>query len=176
MSAISFPIRFAKPHKPDHTPDRDVTDRVKYWGRRGIFFGGTSGIVLGAIFVAIPFSTDVPAFGVFGTLLVGAVECAVIGGGFAALAAALFANGGVRSRTAQFERTLKAGRRPAGVGHQDNDVPLAEWPSRWAYPVQPNKYPLPLMPNEVASAAFSLADARAQLNTIDAWEKGNTGP
>lgn len=137
MSVISLPKRYAQPRS---TPTRDVTDSVKRWGRRGIFFGGTFGIALGAIFVAIPFSTDVLAFGVLGTLLVGAVECAVIGGGFAALGAALFANGGVWSRAAQFQPPL-AGRRPAGVGHQDSDIPLAEWPPRWTYPVQPAGQP-----------------------------------
>lgn len=172
MSAISLPRRVAEPLGLGRTPYRDVTDRVKCWGRRGIFFGGTFGIALGAIFVAMRLSTDVLAFGVIGTLLVGAVECAVIAGGFAALGAALFANGG--GKTAQFER--KAGRRSAGVGHQDGDVPLADWPCRWTYPVQPTRQPLLRVPDEAANAAFSMTDARARLNTIDAWENGNCGP
>lgn len=173
MSVISLPKHFAEPRRP---PSRYVTDRVKCWGRRGIFFGGNFGIALGVIFVAIPFSTDILTFGVFGTLLVGAVECAVIGGGFAALGAALFANDEVEGRTAQPDHTLGATRRPASVGHQDSDIPLAEWPSRWTYPIQPARRPLSCAPDEITSAVFSKTDADARLNTIDAWENGNTGP
>ena len=84
--------------------------------------------------MAIPFTSDVLTFGTIGTLLVGAVECAVIAGAFAALGAALFASGVRRRSTPQFERILKAGR-PSAVTYL-RDVPLAEWPDRWAYPVQ----------------------------------------
>lgn len=96
MSVISLPKHFTEPKRPRPTPTRDVTRRVKRWGRRGIFFGGAFGIALGATFVTIPLSTDTLAFGAIGTLLVGAVECAVIGGGFAALSAALLAGDKIR--------------------------------------------------------------------------------
>lgn len=172
MSAISASSRVAEPHTPETTgtPIHDVTASVKSWGRTGIILGANFGIVLGAIFVAIPFSTDVLTFGVFGTLLVGAVECAVIGGAFAASAAAIFANGVRGGSTAQYERMLKAGH-PSGV-----DVPLAEWPARWTYPPKPTVQPLPRARDEVANPPSSLRDAQARLNTIDAWENGNTGP
>lgn len=176
MSAISATGRFAKPRtsQPSSIPINDVTDCVKSWGRRGIFFGASFGFIFGAIFVAIPFTSDVLTFGVIGTLLVGAVECAVIAGGFAALAAAIFANG-VRGRSsAQFERILRAGRRSAVV--PPRDVPLAEWPPRWAYPTQQSNASPPPSFDDGFNSAISAPDVQARLNTIDAWENGNTGP
>ena len=181
MSAISAPRRFAVPRMPDFSsaplssvPLHDVTDSVKSWGRTGIILGANFGLVLGAILVAIPFTTDVLTFGVIGTLLVGAVECAVIAGGFAALGAALFANGVHARSTARLERMLIAGRRSA-----EGDppaVPLAEWPARWAYPDHASSPALAPIPDEALNTAFSLPDVQARLSTIDAWENGNTGP
>jgi hypothetical protein len=155
-------------------PLHDVTSSVKSWGRTGIILGANFGLVFGAILVAIPFTTDVLTFGVIGTLLVGAVECAVIAGGFAALGAALFANGVHARRTARLERVLIAGRRSAEAGPRA--VPLAEWPARWAYPVQAITPPFEPAPDDALNMAFSLPDVQARLTTIDAWENGNTGP
>ena len=153
MSAISAPRLFVEPRTLQTSSGHvhDVTDCVKSWGRRGIFFGANFGLVLGAIFVAIPFSTDVLTFGVIGTLLVGSVECAVLAGGFAALAAALYGEG-VRSHSSsvQFGRILTAGRSSAVAGLPD--VPLAEWPRRGAYPVQTAVLPLMQAPDEDFSA------------------------
>ena len=176
MSAISAPRLFVEPRTLQTSSGHvhDVTDCVKSWGRRGIFFGANFGLVLGAIFVAIPFSTDVLTFGVIGTLLVGAVECAVLAGGFAALAAALYGDGVRGGSGSQFERILAASRRSAVAGLPD--VPLAEWPRRGAYPVQTAVLPLMQTPDEDLSALISLPDVEARLNTIDAWENGNTGP
>jgi hypothetical protein len=176
VSAIPAPFLFVEPRTPvaSSAPVHDVTDSIKSWGRAGIILGANFGLVLGAILVAIPFTTDVLTFGVVGTLLVGAVECAVIAGGFAALGAALFANG-VRGRsTARFERILVAGRRSAVA--VPRDVPLAEWPARWAYPVQTSEPPLLPAPDEALNMAYSLPEVQARLSTIDAWENGNTGP
>lgn len=92
MSMVSAPGY----HDEQRTPHGDlatianVTFSIRDWGRCGTFLGANVGIVLGAIFVAIPFTADVPALGLFRTLLVGAVSCAVMAGGFAALAAALY--------------------------------------------------------------------------------------
>jgi hypothetical protein len=170
VSGISISSRFAETHAPgaDPAPFHDDRDCVKSWGRRGIFLGANFGFVLGVIFVAIPFATDVLTFGVFGTLLAGAVECAVIAGGFAALAAALIDKGARHGGAAQFERILIAGRRFTSASRRDGDVPLADWPSRWAYPVQ--------IDNPLHLQASSFTDVQARLGTIDAWENGNTGP
>jgi hypothetical protein len=113
---------------------RDVGDSVKSWGRRGILWGGLFGFVLSAILVAIPFNSDVLSFGTFGTLLVGAVECAVIAGAFAATAAALYGRGSPHDDTAGFERTFRANRRLADANWRQDCTPLSTWPARWSFP------------------------------------------
>lgn len=151
-------------------PVSDVNDRVKSWGRRGVFLGANFGFVFGAIFVAIPFTSDVLTFGTIGTLLVGTVECAFIAGAFAALGAALYGKGVGGGSTAQFEHILQAGRRSA----VSFSVPPTDWPGRWAYPVQATRLPLLQFPGDSLGTTLSLLEAR--LGTIDAWENGNTGP
>jgi hypothetical protein len=113
---------------------RDVGVCVKSWGRRGIFWGGLFGFVLSAILVAIPFTSDALTFGTIGTLLVGAVECAVIAGGFGATVAAFFGPGSLRESTAGFERAFHASRRIADANWREDCAPLATWPSRWSFP------------------------------------------
>lgn len=71
-------------------PIYDAIASVKDWGRYGIVLGANFGIILGAIFVAIPFSAQIPNLGLAGTLVVGAVACALMAGAFAAVAAALY--------------------------------------------------------------------------------------
>lgn len=176
MSAIAASIRFAEKHSPDTSgaPIHDVTDCIESWGRRGIFFGANFGFVLGAIFVAIPYTSNALAFGAIGTLVVGMVECAFIAGAFAALAAALYGNGVRGVRTVQFEHILQAGRRSAVSFPRD--VPLVDWPSRWAYPVQASR-PSPLQIRDSGrSTAFSSLDTQARFSLIDVWENGSTGP
>jgi hypothetical protein len=138
-----------------------------------MLWGALFGLVFSAILVAIPFSTNVLTFGVAGTLLVGAVECAVIAGGFAALAAALFANGVRGVSTAQFEHILKSGRRTAVAGPRD--VAVAEWPTRWAYPARTAVTSFPQSPEAGLISAFSASDVPARPSGIDAWENGNAG-
>ena len=175
MRAISASSRFAEPRRPDTRaiPIIDVTECVKSWGRTGITLGAIVGFVLGAVFVAIPLSTDVLTFGVLGTLLVGTVECAAVAGAFAAFAAALYGNGVRGGNAATFERILKTGRLSTLAGARD--VPIAEWPARWAYPLQTSGVSR-MSVAEPLNTAFPLPDVQARLNTIDAWELGNTGP
>lgn len=107
----------------------DVSDRVRSWGRRGILGGGLFGFAFGMVFVAIPQTVNVLTFGVVGTLLVAAVEGAVIAGAFGACAAALYSKGVLRGRAA-----LPTGRRPSQPGWRDGDIPSSDWPARWAFP------------------------------------------
>lgn len=169
MSAISAPRSFAELRTPEaaSAPFYNVTGCVKTWGRRGVFWGALFGLVFGAILVAIPLSDDILTFGVIGTLLVAAVECAVVAGAFAAFAAALYGSGvRVGGGSAQFERILTAVRQSAVAAPRD--IPLTDWPRRWGYPVQTTVQALLRAPDEAVNTAFSLPDVHAPLNTIDA--------
>lgn len=173
MSAISLPRRLTRVSKPSNSASfHDVSAMIKSWGRRGIFWGALFGFALGAILVAAPITTDTLTLGVFGTLLVGAIECAAIAGAFAAFAAALYAKSAFGGGVAQFERTLIAERQSTVIGSRD--FPRAEWQARRPYPVEEHKPSS--APIDDLNAAFSLPEAQARLNTIDAWENGNTGP
>ncbi len=68
---------------------------VKDWGRCGVILGANFGIILGAVFIAIPFSAEIPRVGLFGTLLVGAIACALMAGAFAGVAAALYSKASI---------------------------------------------------------------------------------
>jgi len=71
----------------------DVSGTVRSWGRRGVLWGGIFGFALGAAFVAIPFTSDVLTFGIIGTLIVAAVEGAVIAGAVSVCIAAFCGKG-----------------------------------------------------------------------------------
>ncbi len=112
----------------------DVGDKVKIWGRRGLLGGGLLGLALGVAFVAIPLTAHTLVFGIVGTLIVAAVEGAVIAGALAASAAAFYGKGVLRGKAAAIDRTRSSGYRPPKGGWQDGDIPLSNWPTKWAYP------------------------------------------
>lgn len=126
MNAITFPRHFSVRNA---IVVHDVGNSIRSWGRRGIVSGGLFGFALAAVLVAIPLTTDVLTFGTVGTLIVGAVECAVITGGFAALAAALFSQGVLRDGSAGFERTIAV-----DTVWPEAAMPGSDWPARWAFP------------------------------------------
>ena len=115
----------------------NVDGDVRSWGRRGIVGGGIFGFALGVGFVAIPFTSDVLTFGIAGTLIVAAVEGAVIAGAFGAFAAALYGRGAQRGTAAKIERARPSGRRVPMSGWRDGDIPLSDWPAAWTYPCAP---------------------------------------
>ena len=147
MTIIASPKLFEQPTLAIY----DVSDRLKSWGRRGILFGGLAGFALGMALVAIPHSASILTFGVVGTLIVGAVEGAVIAGAFAACAAALYRKGAVLSGAAGFDLIpLSSGRRMMKAGWRDGDIPLSKWPTRWTYPISAAVPMPPLAPLPVA--------------------------
>ena len=174
VDAISASSHFAK---KDDIVGHDVGACIRSWGMRGVLSGGLFGFVLGAIFVAIPLTTDVLTFGTLGTLIVGTVECAVIAGGFGALAAALTGQGVLRSDTTGLGRTLAASRAPACADWQEGDVPLSAWPARWAFPGSTAvQQILPVTGDYGDTVDPSLQHAQMRSDAIDAWENGSCGP
>lgn len=160
----------------------DVSYRVKSWGRRGLLAGGTFGFTLGAAFVAVPLTSDVLTFGVIGTLIVAAVEGAVVAGAFGACAAALYGTGMRRGGSRNGDRALSSGRRAPRSGWRDGDIPLCDWPAKRTHSDLPitstlRAYTEPSITEELQNTDEpSLQSLQARLNTVDAWENGSTGP
>jgi hypothetical protein len=147
----------------------DVGDCIKSWGRRGIISGGLFGFVLAAVLVAIPLTSDVLTFGTIGTLIVGAVECAVVAGAFGVLAAALYGQGVLRGNA--------TARLPAGADWREGDIPLSEWPARWSFPGSTALQSiLPATDDYSEIIAPSVQQAQMTMSAIDSWENGGCGP
>lgn len=68
-------------------------DRVKFWGKRGAFWGGLWGWLFGGVFMFVPPIGHVVVLGYLATAVVAAIEGAVVAGGLSALGAALYSSG-----------------------------------------------------------------------------------
>jgi hypothetical protein len=170
VSAIYASSRFVESRAPKtgSVAVYDVGDCIKTWGRRGIFAGATFGFALGAILVAIPLTTDILTFGIFGTMIVASIECAAIAGGFGALAAALYGKGVCHSSANELERTFVAERRIADANWQEVGVTRSAWPARWVFPGPSTE--IPILENTsdfIDIEGSSLPDIQARVNAID---------
>ncbi|MGD0562864.1 MAG: general stress protein [Roseiarcus sp.] len=83
-------------------------DRVKFWGSRGAFWGGFWGLFFGALFLASPVTGPVVVLGFLATIIISGIENAVLVGGAAALAAALYSIGVPKDSVIQYESDIKA--------------------------------------------------------------------
>ena len=86
----------------------NVGDRVKFWGRQGAFWGGLWGLFFGGLFITIPVVGYVGVLGYLATVMIAAIENAVVVGGLSALGAALFSIGVPKDSVIQCETALKA--------------------------------------------------------------------
>ena len=82
-------------------------DRIKFWGTRGAFWGGFWGLFLGGLFVAVPVVGQVVVLGTLASIMIAAIENAVIVGGLSALGAALYSIGIPKDSVIQYETALK---------------------------------------------------------------------
>jgi hypothetical protein len=82
-------------------------DRIKFWGTRGAFWGGLWGLFFGGLFLTTPFG-PVVALGYLATILIAAVENAVVVGGFSAIGAAIYSMGIPKDSVIQYEADVKA--------------------------------------------------------------------
>ena len=81
-----------------HTEDQVVGyyttgDRMKHWGKKGAFWGGLWGMLIGSAFFLVPGIGPVLVAGSAVVWIVGALESAVIVGGLSALGAGLLSIG-----------------------------------------------------------------------------------
>lgn len=83
-------------------------DAVKSWGKTGAFWGWIWGLVFGSAFLFVPGIGPIMVGGPIVSWLIGALETAVIVGGFSALGAALVSIGIPKDSVLQYETALKA--------------------------------------------------------------------
>ena len=83
-------------------------DRIKFWGTRGAFWGAFWGLFLGGLFVAVPVVGQVVVLGYLASIVIAAIENAVVVGGISALVAALYSIGVPKDSVIQYETLLKA--------------------------------------------------------------------
>ena len=98
-----------------HTEDQVVGyytagDRMKHWGKRGAFWGGLWGLLVGSAFFVIPGVGPVMVAGSAVAWIVGALESAVVVGGLSALGAGLYSIGIPKDSALKYESSIKAGK------------------------------------------------------------------
>ena len=98
-----------------HTEDQVVGyystgDRMKHWGKRGAFWGGLWGLLVGSAFFMIPGIGPVMVAGSAVAWIVGALESAIVVGGLSALGAGLYSIGIPKHSALKYESSIKAGK------------------------------------------------------------------
>ena len=88
----------------------NIGDRIKFWGRRGAFWGGLRGLFFGGLFLSVPILGHVIVLGYLAATMVSAVEGAVVVGGLSSLSAALHSIGIPKNSVVQYETDVKANR------------------------------------------------------------------
>jgi hypothetical protein len=86
----------------------NIGDRVKFWGKQGAFWGGLWGLFFGGLFISIPVVGYVTVLGYLATVMITAIENAVVVGGLSALGAALYSIGVPKDSVIQYETAVKA--------------------------------------------------------------------
>jgi hypothetical protein len=86
----------------------NVGDRIKFWGKRGAFWGGLWGWLFGGVFMMIPVVGHVVVLGYLATMVISAIEGAIVVGGLSALGAALYSSGIPKDSVLAYESAVKA--------------------------------------------------------------------
>jgi hypothetical protein len=84
-------------------------DRMLYWGTQGAFWGGFWALLFGSGFFLVPGIGPLLVAGPLVAAIVGALESAVVVGGFSALGAALVSVGIPNNSIVQYEASIKSG-------------------------------------------------------------------
>src|ERR1022692_784222 len=83
-------------------------DRMKRWGKSGIFWGGFWSLLFGSAFFAIPGIGPVLVAGPLVAWMVGALEGAAVVGGLSAIGAGLYSIGIPKDSIVEYESAVKA--------------------------------------------------------------------
>jgi hypothetical protein len=86
----------------------NMGDRIKFWGKRGAFWGGLWGWLFGGVFLVIPGVGHVVVLGYLAAAVISAIESAVVVGGLSALGAALYSSGIPKNSVVAYEKALEA--------------------------------------------------------------------
>ncbi len=86
----------------------NMGDRMKFWGKRGAFWGGLWGLFVGGVAVTVPGVGLVMILGTLAAAVISTLEGAVVVGGVSVLAAALISIGIPKNSIVQYETSLKA--------------------------------------------------------------------
>jgi uncharacterized membrane protein len=85
-------------------------DRVKFWGKKGAFWGGLVGILFSSAFLVIPVVGHIIVLGPLVTSIIGGLEGAAVIGSTSALFGALSGLGIPKDSVIQYENDVKAGK------------------------------------------------------------------
>jgi hypothetical protein len=100
-------------------------DKMKFWGGRGVFWGGLWGLLFGSAFFVIPAIGPIVAMGPIVGWLIGALEGAAVGGGMGVVAAALTRIGIPEDSVVKYEHEVKAGKFLVIANGSANDIEKA---------------------------------------------------
>ena len=83
-------------------------DRVRLWGSRGAFWGGFWGLFFGGLFISTPVAGPVFVVGFLASVVMAAIENAVVVGAMGALGAALYSINIPKDSVLEYESDIKA--------------------------------------------------------------------
>jgi len=86
----------------------NIGDRMKKWGKLGVFWGGIWGLLFGAAFFVVPGLGPVLVGGPLVAWIVGALEGAVAVGGLSAIGAGLYSIGIPKDSILKYETAIKS--------------------------------------------------------------------
>ncbi|HZF28878.1 MAG TPA: hypothetical protein VE907_07160 [Gammaproteobacteria bacterium] len=103
----------------------NTRERVKFFGKWGVFWGGLAGILFGAAFVAVPVLGTVVVLGPIASTILGGLQGAIVGGGVSAIAGVLMGIGIPRDSVLRYDSALKADRFLLIVHGTDEEISRA---------------------------------------------------
>jgi hypothetical protein len=83
-------------------------DRIKFWGKRGAFWGGLWGLFFGGLFLSIPVIGHVVVLGYLATAAISVIESSIMLGGLSAVGAALYSIGIPKDSIVHYEMAMRA--------------------------------------------------------------------